>query len=86
MIVNKDPKYFSKIFDFSSDSPLLEDFLLLFNSENIDCILILHSIYTCTEKLDEESFTEVKEIYIPALLLFNKSILKETLTKLPRKC
>ncbi|CAI2361318.1 unnamed protein product [Moneuplotes crassus] len=84
LIVSKNPRYFSKILKINEKSLLLDGIIDLFDQKNIDCIMTLVLISHCAESKDISSSSQIAKKMLPAVLLFNKSVLKDTFTQMPK--
>ena len=83
MIIKKEFHYLNKIYNFPSTNLLFEDLRFLMEEKYIDFILTLTTIYYFSDVLNRNEFGGVNRIFIPAVVLFNKNIIKEAVDNLP---
>lgn len=84
LIVQKDEDYFRSIFGIENNSNLLEGLSQLFDLSNIDCVMTL-SIIDKSINARFGNKNTIRKNFIPGMILFNKSTMKDTLMKLPPK-
>ncbi|CAI2372474.1 unnamed protein product [Moneuplotes crassus] len=83
VIITKDLSSISKGINSKPIQMLFQDITPLFDEKYIDCILTLNMIYSYSNKLRTRKYRSIRRIFIPAILLFNKNVLKEAFMKLP---
>ena len=85
LIITKDLSPWIEDIGSNPTKMLFQDITLLFDEKYIDGILTLNMIYSLSHMEDHEDFETIKTILLPAIFLFNKSILRETFHILPPK-